>query len=653
MTEVKNPFRPTRFEHQRDPLIWISPGVRRLEDLKSAYVAGTRGSGKTSLLKAIHWRERQYNSTVRDQLGEDAPDYVAVYFRLPDYLTTAIGVVDWSRAFPDSPEPRALAFQLFSQLIEFVSAQLICEAVAALRANGRFRFGVDEEEEAVERLVRRYPPLGGVERPRSLDDLSLAFERMHQRVNVLITRGRMAEALDGTLDAQPGVFINDLASLVRDLACGTDGICSPGFHIKICIDDCETLKTLQQRFLNTLVRGSRYPLFWIISFVTVDYDSTNTVRENQTLSDADRSQIILDAMDSNEFYRLCEQVSRLRVYYSDEGGTGVPLAGLPRDYFRLRDVLGRLSVNDAILDAAKDSISREFWDLVERSRLATTRRSKVPPIYQTYVLERLGPRLEDKREENVGAYLRRKEVAAMLAILAEFRLSKIPYVGATTLIRLSNNCIRDYLELMGSVFQLALDKGELKGVRDLQCREDPISEDTQREAVRSSSREKFRGIRNSFERDWSEAERTIEFIGKLTARLQANPASLSTLATPERGNFLFDLDAIGRLQGARPQTRDLVERILRRCEADGLLRPARAGQVGDDGEGPEFIYHLHRRFAPQFGFSYRGPYGLLRMPMREFVQACDSASDLTVDECVARAYARIQREDPADQDRLL
>jgi len=55
--------------------------------------------------------------------------------------------------------------------------------------------------------------------------------------------------------------------------------------------------------------------------------------------------------------------------------------------------------------------------------------------------------LVDDREANLGAYLRRKNVAALLAICAEYRITNIPYVGATTVVSLSNGCIRDYLEL--------------------------------------------------------------------------------------------------------------------------------------------------------------------------------------------------------------
>jgi hypothetical protein len=173
----------------------------------------------------------------------------------------------------------------------------------------------------------------------------------------------------------------------------------------------------------------------------------------------------------------------------------------------------------------------------------------------------------------------------------------------------------------------------------------------QRIGVRTSSRAKLDGIRNTIERDWAEATRTVEFIGKLTALVQSNPGSPSTLATPERGNFIFDLSALDESKGAPAGCRAFVTRVLRRCEADGLLRPARDDQ-NEDEEAHELAFHLHRRFAPEFGFSYRGPYGLLRMPMAEFADMCMGTGE-GLDALVERAYQRLSSEFRDEHPRLL
>ncbi len=55
-----NPFRPTRWEHHSDgqPLIWFTAEAEQLAGDKSTYVYGTRGTGKTTLLKGICWEDR-------------------------------------------------------------------------------------------------------------------------------------------------------------------------------------------------------------------------------------------------------------------------------------------------------------------------------------------------------------------------------------------------------------------------------------------------------------------------------------------------------------------------------------------------------------------------------------------------------------------
>src|SRR3546814_18023900 len=92
---ARNPFKPTRFEHEQNPLIWVSPHVAHLEADKSVYVTGTRGSGKTSLLQAINWHERLNNSVLRKQIDEVIPGYISVSFRLPDYFSVTLARFNW------------------------------------------------------------------------------------------------------------------------------------------------------------------------------------------------------------------------------------------------------------------------------------------------------------------------------------------------------------------------------------------------------------------------------------------------------------------------------------------------------------------------------------------------------------------------------
>src|SRR3546814_7874432 len=124
---ARNPFKPTRFENEQNPLICVSPHVAHLEADKSVYATGTRGSGKTSLLKALNWQERLNNSVLRKQIDEVIPGYISVYFRVPDYFSVAMDRVNWQSIYPNAPYPDAVAFAYFSLAIDAMAIELFAD----------------------------------------------------------------------------------------------------------------------------------------------------------------------------------------------------------------------------------------------------------------------------------------------------------------------------------------------------------------------------------------------------------------------------------------------------------------------------------------------------------------------------------------------
>ncbi len=655
-----NPFRPTRFEHDEHPLIWLSPRVKQLEGLKSIYIAGTRGSGKTSLLKSINWRERLYNRTLADQAQESQNDYIAVYFRLPDYVAGAIGAVRWDEVFPHAPDPMFVEFDYFSKLIEIISAQLLCEAYSHLRSAGRFSYTVQSEFDFVSRVAAEHSTmLSGMPPKSGLDDLALAFKRLQRELNLSFTRGTIKQTQSAVPTTNPGEFLKRFASDLKLLACGEGYVsCPPNFHIKICIDDCEALLPRQQQFLNSLVRLSSSPLFWIVSYVSSDYDSTRTIIHNQSLTDADRAQINLNDDQEADFYRLCQEVSLLRLYYS------IPSLYLHREFpsdssnlFSLTEAYGTSNANTLLLETMKGTLSPRFAELLGRAYkntqvLAAVTPSRVPPVWETYIIDRLGlqPDHQGARARNFAAYLRRKQRAALLNICSDYRIANVPYAGAGTIIAMSDMCVRDFLEMSADILDRAIEKEELSSAADLVSRRTPLSLTTQREGIFRASRSKFDGIKNNVESDRVEVSRVIECLGMLCARLQSDHRTTDSLSTPERGIFVFDLDQIvGSSRSAITDRRNLVSRILSRCASDGLLRAdlvrkssiKRASIDSKDGKASKSAYRLHRRFASYFKFSPRGPYEPVSVPMEEFADLCEKAIVMDAQEWVERAYLKV------------
>jgi alpha-D-ribose 1-methylphosphonate 5-triphosphate synthase subunit PhnL len=86
-----NPFRPTRWEHQRDgyQLIWLTKTASLLAGEKPVYLRGSRGSGKTTLLKSICWEDVARNTSLKMQKGFAEFSHIGIYIRFPDHLASS------------------------------------------------------------------------------------------------------------------------------------------------------------------------------------------------------------------------------------------------------------------------------------------------------------------------------------------------------------------------------------------------------------------------------------------------------------------------------------------------------------------------------------------------------------------------------------
>ena len=113
-SEYANPFSPTRFEHHGRPLIWVSAKSRELEHQTSFYLSGTRGCGKTTLLRSLNWWERVNNERLRDQLDIKEDSFLAVYLKIPDYLSNSLSAIRWQEIYAETADFRTLDSQYFS-----------------------------------------------------------------------------------------------------------------------------------------------------------------------------------------------------------------------------------------------------------------------------------------------------------------------------------------------------------------------------------------------------------------------------------------------------------------------------------------------------------------------------------------------------------
>jgi hypothetical protein len=668
---VHNPFLPTRFEYESSPLIWRSPHALELEKQQSYFLKGTRGSGKTSILKSINWKERISNYTLRDQIDQNQWNCLAVYFRLPDHMSQAINSIDWASVTPSAPSMRAVAYQFFSLFVESIALEALLEAIVELRAKGHFSYELDRELSIVAATMKKFPELelfdlnGG---DSGFPKMRRIFDRLHHEMNISATRGSLPKLLDKLPKTESGELLKFVAQSIYPIL--TPHCDRREFHFKVCIDDCETLRGEQQIFLNSLVRTSKAPVCWVVSFVKSDYESAATIIHNQKLSDSDRKVIDLEEITPSEFRDLCEAVASLRLHYSIRPHVNVgSYASNPAELISLSSLLGTYSVNELFSVATRNSLGRGLPHFKERTtklRDTATERlgSKaaqvlqlenelILPYYQNYIVENLysGRPLEevltpdDKATKAFAATLRRKQVGAYLCLCSQYGVERPLYAGANVVLNMSDACIRDFLELMGAIYEAHSAPADKKLLQFVN-RRSPIPIKTQSRGIERSSKQKLLGIeegKDALDVLTAEVAKLVEGLGHLTAKLQATPSDKQALRTTERGIFMFDLAKVPQGFGRDAEEMGVyISQVVKRATLDGLLRPVEISTKSSFKKSNAIVgYRLHKRYAAHFGFSYRGAYEAVALDMNDVIWLCSNADEADARDWAGRVHSKI------------
>jgi len=665
-----NPFRPTRWEHHSEgrQLIWFTKTAEELVGGKSVFVYGSRGSGKTSLLRGICWEDLAYNASLKLQRSFRSFNHIGLYVRFPDHMASSMYHPGWRDVFPNSPNPDLEYHSLFSLIVESICIERALEAVHQLRLEGLIGYSPLDEVKLFDDIIDEYPKLERyrTEKSRSFTALARAFREIVRDCNQASGRGMLRELMDVLPNRQPGEMLARVSSaLIRVLKVTKKNSQQEIQRFKFCFDDCEVLNQLQRKSLITLVRTSKSPVSWVIASVGRVWEDPETFIPSQPLTDADRKNIFLDDRDDKNFRELCQAVVSLRLLFTatSEDESPVRLAGLS-SFFPLDERLGQQSVNALlhrmliksnrpiagdIVRAAEilDQSSKEFAKGGRRSE------SDYPPYYEAYILlhwrgredsfsttfgesevaglVQFGPRL---LEPVFSAWLRRKQQNALLQISRALRVQTIPLGGANNVIMLADGSIRDFLEIMGEIYE-AYGSSRPKrdassdNLRRFATGRTQIAASTQTRGIYNASSAYFDGIANRSDVNNDATARLVAGLAELTSLLQSATADARVLASAERGVFLTAFEKVGGL-GLSPRD-EALQSLLRQAELAGYLRPIGGQKAAmdkvSDGATFNWAYRLHRRFSPKFRFSIRGAYEPVRLLPSDLAALCiDSGS---------------------------
>jgi hypothetical protein len=582
--DSESPFSAKRYEHDGNHVYYLPPSVfGLLETPIPTLLVGTRGTGKTTLLKALNWEDRLDNARLKQQLDKPpfSASYIGLYFKLPNYQ---LALLDrWLTGVEDSDYASIFAFYLDLCWLETVAPALKHLAAAQLlnvtaEAEQEFIVGWDAimaDCNVVEALVGQRPTT-----------IQSALATMHPMRKMLEKFARKsvdyAEVMELLPIGQIGSFGRDVGRLLMDAVDGANGDGDHQWSLRVCMDEGETLTLKQQRVINSMIRLAEWPVFYLVAYVSRPRDVTGTFLPNQTLQVADRQIHVLDAMKKSEFKTLAQGVINVRL---------ASMAVSPE--FRVNQVLGKLNLNALLMQILKSSESEFASDLIARATEDQGSKSD-PPIYETYLqierpsaLQSDGTRRELRRLSSQS--VRKPNVASYLSICN--RTGADPwYASADMVLQMSDNCIRDFLRQMEFIF--------IENAKPLDAfLKGRVNDKVQNDGIRNAARLKMTLFRERIISSHTEANQFVDGLARVIALIQGTGRNAEQLSTPERGIFRYvTRDASGS------ETPSRNELLIREATEAGFLR------LLSNESTDELRFRVHASLAPHYGFSYRGAY---------------------------------------------
>jgi hypothetical protein len=595
----QSPFAPYRSEYEPRHLYYLpNMPFSLLESPSQVYIIGSRGTGKTTLMRAIYWEERFENEILQKALGGALFDkrYVGVYIKIPGILVA--GFERWSKSLPE--DVVALLFGLFLDLAWVDSIFL---GVSELSRNKILKMKPSTEHRFVQLLIEDHPELGQflpAVGPYSLVTLARAIRSMRSKFERCINLGLDHQEILGCFQvSQVGSFGREMASKLGRL-CDDASHGDGKWYFKVCLDEAECLSLFQQKVVNTIIRLSQWPLFYVVSFVSPIGDFSSTVLPKMTLQKADRDFLMLDQMTDTDFRNFSEGVASVRV----------SSALNQKRTLDLTRILGRLDINRLLQDILRESEDPRAKELLEKavalkhsSFFGFDKRDEGNndleieangelPIYQAYLVEQLNleaPKSQDPRwrkRNQQSREIRKRMVAAYLSICSELD-QEVRYASVDMVLQISDKCIRD---LLWQLHCILMESG-----KDLDSMiRTGVSVPRQNRGIRRASEEKLLNLTKSGVTAPAEVLRVVEGLAKVTAKIQRGERGKRALLSSERGIFSLDTKTLTM------QHPPILE-ILREASEAGYLK-----MLSEDEK--KWRFRVHCSLAAAYGFSYRGAY---------------------------------------------
>ncbi|GGD86766.1 ORC-CDC6 family AAA ATPase [Microbacterium murale] len=416
-----------------------TPAYQRLSRLaKHVVLKGHRGTGKTTLLRALDWRERLTNSHLRSALGDEpfADHTVGCFLQIKLLPVDMLDI--WLRSSNDQVR--------YAIISSYLRASWIVEICAAIRGlNDARRFASYGEELAdlgpVAQMVWEWVPKALKVGPVTTNEtISIVDIDRIARGIMRYLRDAAAIEFPSPEDALTRLDLLDLgvvssrvfsalATFVSRL--GGEGL----WTFRICMDEGEFLSEDWAVALRTLIRETDSPVYLAVSVLNSLGSSTRAA--GASLSIDDREIVDLDDRPPEQMVDLLNGVMRARL----------ELVGVARPRFDLKSFLGNPDL-DELFEIA---ISRSERRAAERMRRRPRGGS---PIREH--LEQAGAiranTAQSRRDESVG--YRKKKIAGYLHLLGSLGIDRPTYAGWRIAVNMADNSVRDFVRFLRYAMEL-------------------------------------------------------------------------------------------------------------------------------------------------------------------------------------------------------
>ena len=620
--KLLNPFEGQRWEEDAEHIIYLPEIFAEFEKRQDLYVVGSRGTGKTTFLKALNWETRVKNRSIHTQIenGDLFKDkYIAIYIN-------AMSLGDSVFERNDSEDYSLML--VYSLWVEMNILYRLIESIKGLYKKDYIDFTIKEEQSQCNKIYDYLSNMfGGTiikKRRRGEDEYDITLlEQVVDELRIKVVDEK--EELKCKSDSY------SFGNLIEETVPKLMYLCDEGNEIKwsakICFDAIESAPKFH-KIVNTFVaKKSSEQVCYIISGLThrlIDMNQTyipnhTLTNDDKTYIDLDKTFFLSDSARTNKFESLAEGICDLRLKHSDNNIDKTKK-------FNLATHLGSWKMNQ-ILDVylkSKETISisdelREFVNLVKVNDEKDEYLTDFPPYIETYYYDILkhtkkwdGP-LQKSRQRNSDTG--KKYVVIMLALLRNYTLtSSTPYVGKRQLMHLCDST-RDYLKLMAALFDIRMRQHPSKDLNYFFSFEAKLTQSeikTQTEAAVKVAEDRYEGIKTKYINEIT-AKRMSAFIdicGNILYDVQAKE-EFSSLMSEEKGIFTvsFKDDASGKklVSFLKAAADDTSIKILDERNKNNM-------KIID--------FELARLFAPKYKFSFRSSRIKIKMDADRLKNLC-------------------------------